>query len=1377
MSDSFDEDPDSAQPTPPNKDENFLVVGLGASAGGVQALRDFFSHVPANTGMAYVVILHLSPDHDSQLAEVLQNGAVLPVTKVDRRVRVEPDHVYVIPPDKSLEIKDGHLEVKDVTSSEVRRAPVDIFFRTLAQSHGQRAVSVVLSGTGANGSMGMKRIKEMGGLCIVQDPREAEYDDMPRHSLATGLVDYVLPVAEIPAQIIAYREQLKRIRIPEPPQDTAKEELEALRDIFMQLRVRTGHDFSNYKRATVMRRIARRIGVHELPDLVAYSQFMRDSPAEAAALLRDLLISVTNFFRDSDAFAALEREIIPKLFEGKTTDDQVRVWVAGCATGEEAYTVTMLLSEYAATLPIAPQIQVFATDIDEDAIATARDGFYTINDAADVPPERLSRHFVVEHDGYRVRREIRERVLFAVHNIIKDPPFAHLDLATCRNFLIYLNRTAQRRVMDVLHFALNPGGYLMLGNSESIDGAGDLFSVVDKEHRIYQGRAIETRLIFPVPDGGLITRLGKLPEVRSGREPQPALRSTYSQLHQRLLERYAPPSIVVNEDYDILHISEHAGKFLQIQGGELSTNLLMLVRPELRLELRAALYQAAHKKADTESHAVAIEVNDETKSIHVRVRPVLSEEDRARGFFLVLFEETTAPAEQTTIAVTDQDEPLARRLEEELLEVKTQLRATIEHHELQREELKASNEELQAMNEEMRSAAEELETSKEELQSINEELTTVNQELKIKIEELGHSNDDLRNLMNSTKIGTVFLNRELRIKLFTPQTRQIFNFIPADVGRGLSDITSKFDHDHLIDDAQRVLEKLQPLERTVRTKDGQSFLMQISPYRTLDDRIDGVVLTFLDITERDRAETATRQSEEQFRRAIEDAPIPVIMHAEDGTVLQISRTWTELTGYTLADVPTFDAWLTHAYGEGANEVRNHMHEMFKEERRSVNIEFPIRTRNHEVRYWIFSTWSPGTLRDGRRFVIGMAVDITERKRVEESLRESDTRLRLMMDSAEDYAIMVLDAGGHIEMWNSGAEHTFGYTAAEVMGQYIDIIFTPEDRRRQTPLAEMETAREKGRAADERWHIKKDGTRFYVSGVLTPLHDHKGVVTGYVKIARDLTQQRRTEEELRRINDELEVRVRERTFELARANESLRDEISERIQTERDRVRLLRQIVRAQEDERRRIARDIHDQVGQQMTALRLNLAAIDQGYGGDGEIREKLNQTKAIAERLDADVDFLAWELRPAALDDIGVAEAMDSFVRQWSRYSGVEAQFHTTGLDRERLSPETETNLYRIMQEALNNTMKYAQASRVDVLLERRDSQVVLIVEDNGAGFNPNAEIGDEDHKGMGLVGMRERAALVGGTLQIESRPKKGTTIFVRVPAMFSEDEAENAS
>jgi two-component system CheB/CheR fusion protein len=1236
-------------------------------------------------------------------------------------------------------------------------------------------VSVVLSGTGANGSMGMKRVKERGGLCIVQDPEEAEYDDMPRNSLATGLVDYVLPVAEIPKRIIAYREQLKLIQVSDEPPEQNEVDANALRDIFTQLRVRTGHDFSNYKRPTVMRRIARRIGVNNLPNLAAYSQFMHDRPEEANALLKDLLISVTNFFRDAEALEELEREIVPKLFAGKTAEDQVRVWVVGCATGEEAYTIAMILYDYAANLASPPQIQIFATDIDEDAIATARDGFYNLSEAADVPIERLTQHFVrVETGGYRVRPEIRERVLFAVHNIIKDPPFAHLDLAMCRNLLIYLNSTAQRRVLEVLHFAVSPAGYLMLGASESIDGAADLYSLINKEQRIYQGRAVETRLMFPAPDTMWSTRLGTLPRIPRMPASHAAPRVTYAQLHHRLLEHYAAPSVVINEDYDILHLSDNAGQFMQIKGGEPSNNLLLLVRPELRLELRSALYQARHNKAEVKSRAVSIQ--NGSRTISLRVKPVLNEEDSARGFFLVLFEQAAeSPPEDHAepIVTSDNEDPFARRLEEELLEVREQLTATLEQHELQREELKASNEELEAMNEEMRAAAEELETSKEELQSINEELTTVNQELKIKIDELGHTNDDLRNLMNSTRIGTVFLDREMRIKLFTPRVRDVFNLIPADVGRGLSDITSNLDDDRLIEDAQTVLESLQGIERAVRTKDGHTFLMQISPYRTTEDRIDGVVVAFTDITDRDRAEQAVRQSEEQFRRSIEDAPIPMIMQAEDGEVLQISRTWTELTGYTRNDVRNFESWLTQAYGEGAEQVRNHVHEIFKGERKTLNVEFPIHTRAGKVRRWSFSASSPGTLRDGRRFIVGMASDITDRKQAEDALRKFNEGGRLMMETIEDYAVITSDVEGRIETWSVGAERFFGYPEEEAIGQSGSIIFTPEDREKGADLQEMQTAREVGRASDERWHLRKDGTRVYVSGALYAMRDADGTLTGYTKIARDLTERVRAEEELRRAHDELEVRVRERTFELAKANESLRDEISERMRTEKERFRLLRQIVRAQEDERRRIARDIHDHLGQQMTALRLNLAGLDETYGNDEEAGRKLEQTKAIAERLDADVDFLAWELRPAALDDIGLAEAVSNYVTQWSKHSGVEAQFHTTGMENERLSPETETNLYRIAQEALNNTLKYAQAKRADVLLERRGEHVVLIVEDDGVGFDPKLA---ETDQGLGLIGMRERAVLVGGSLEIESKPNQGTTIFARVPVRSLEEEADKA-
>jgi two-component system CheB/CheR fusion protein len=1227
-------------------DEDFLVVGLGASAGGIKAFKEFFANVPPDSGMAYVVILHLSPDHESHLAEVLQVATEMPVTQVMGAVRIEPNHVYVIPPNQSLAIDDGHLAVSDIKRIEERRAPVDIFFRTLAESKNSRAVCVILSGTGADGSMGMKRVKEHGGVCIVQEPTEAEYEDMPRNSIATGLVDFVLPIAEIPRKIIAYRERLRSARDP-VSLDNPETVEQALRDIFTHLRVRTGHDFTNYKRATVLRRIERRINVNELHDMQDYARFMRKHPEEAQALLKDLLISVTNFFRDCESFEALERGFIRRLFEGKDATQQVRVWVAGCATGEEAYTMGMLLLECAEGLTNAPAVQVFATDIDERAIAHAREGFYALNDAADVSPERLRRFFIKEADGYRVRRELREVVLFAHHNLIKDPPFSHLDMVSCRNLLIYLNRAAQERVMQVFHFALNPGGFLFLGTSESVDGSTELFLAVDKDAHVYQSRPLTVRLPIPIPDQFSVAQRTEFRRESPMPDSRLLERLSYAELHQRLVEQYMPPSVVVNEEYEVVHLSESAGRYMQVTGGEPSHSLLKMVRPELRVELRVALYQAVQNRSSVEARGVAVPLDDRTQLVNLLVRPVFGESDPARGFILVVFEDASEGAERTDPPAPEMVsavEPAARQLEDELMRVKAQLRSTVEQYETQTEELKASNEELQAMNEELRSTAEELETSKEELQSVNEELTTVNQELKIKIEELSQANDDFRNLMNSTDIGTVFLDRHLHLKLFTPRARDIFNLLPADVGRPLSDITSHLADADLRADLERVLDTLQPIQREVSTPEGRWYLMHILPYRTVQNRIEGVIITFL--------------------------------------------------------------------------------------------------------------------------------DITRRKEAEGQLRFSEERLRLLLESVTDYSIIIQDKEGLIELWNPGAERMFGYTAAEAIGQSIELIFTPEDREHGAHLAEMRTARERGVAQDERWHLRKDGSRFYVSGVLTLLR-HTGLI-GYAKIARDLTESKRAEEELRRAHEELEQRVEKRTRELAWANEALRVENAERMQIEKARLRLLRQLVRTQEDERRRIAREIHDHLGQQSTALRLNLEALKEQCTDYGELCEPIAQTQEIAARLDADIDFLAWELRPAALDDLGLAAALANFVREWSKHFGIPADFHTTGMDTERPSPEAETNLYRIGQEALNNIFKHAQASRADVLLERRDGSVVLIIEDDGVGFDSN--IKTETDRGLGLLGMGERAALIGGTLEIESSPGGGTTVFARVPLAAIEEGAVEA-
>src|SRR5262245_13522559 len=838
----------------------FLIVGIGASAGGIRAFKEFFENVPADSGIAYVLVLHLSPEHESHLAEVLQVSAAIPVIEVRDRVLVEPNHVYVISPDVSMTLLDGHLAASEITRIEERRAPVDVFFRTLADAHGAYSVCVVLSGTGANGSMGLKRVKERGGICLVQDPEEADYPDMPRHAIATELVDQVLPVAEMPARILAYRDRLGTVRIPEEPGERVETDERALREIFARVRTRTGHDFTNYKRATVLRRIERRIGVHQLTDLPSYAHFIHERPEEASALLKDLLISVTSFFRDPESFAALERTVLPRIFANKGEDDQVRVWVAGCATGEEAYSIAMLLTEFGANVPGGPSLQVFATDIDEAAVGVAREGLYTLNDAADVSPERLRRFFSKEGERYRVRKEIREIVLFAHHNLIKYPPFSHLDMVSCRTLLIYLNRAAQNRVVEVLHFALTPNGYLLLGSSESVDGGGDLFATVDKSTHLFQSRPVPAR--FSVPLIAASPRLKEAPAGERASEVRVRERQAYPDLHQRLLEQYASPSLVVNEEHDIVHISEKAGRYLQFGGGEPSQNVLRTVRPEMRLELRTALYQAAQNRTNVEARGLKVRIDERQVLVDVFVKPVLRADDPARGFFLIIFNESDESGDVTTAEASTSvstTEP-ARQLEEEVIRLKAQLRATIEQHETQAEELKASNEELQAINEELRSATEELETSKEELQSVNEELRTVNQELKVKIEEQSQANNDIQNLVNSTDIGTIFLDRSSRIKLFTPRARDIFSLIPSDRGRPLSDINSHLLNADLQADIDKVLYDLERIEREVQTKDGRWQMMRMAPYRTYDERIDGVVITFVDVTER-------RASEQQLRDA------------------------------------------------------------------------------------------------------------------------------------------------------------------------------------------------------------------------------------------------------------------------------------------------------------------------------------------------------------------------------------------------------------------------------------------------------------------------------------------------------------------------------
>ncbi len=821
-------------------------MAIGASAGGLKALQDLVGAIPADSGRAYVVIMHLDPDRESRIAELLQDRASIPVSQVGKPTVVEADHIYVIPPDRDLEMGDGVIGVRE-RGERADRAPVDLFFRTLAEAYGPEAVGVVLSGTGSDGAAGVRSIREAGGITVAQSPGEADYEGMPASAIATGLVDLILPSSRIPTEL----HRLERRPPPVVSAGNGGDVEEELAPVFAALRGGTGHDFSMYKRSTLLRRLERRLLFNGLDTLAEYVTLLRSSQAERQALLRDLLISVSSFFRDPEAFDGLAKAV-PGLFEGKGPADTVRIWVVGCASAEEVYSIAMILAEHAATLLDPPAIQMFATDIDERGYAWGREGLYSSAAVASVEPERLRRFFTKEPGGYRVSKSLRELVLFAVHNVLRDPPFARIDLVSCRNLFIYLQPEAQQQALETLHYALNPEGLLFLGASESAGGDGLFTAFGPPVHRIFR------RSLVP----GRMPRLSAVDPVArtsagtgAAAEDRPDAFS-YGAVHMHMLEEYAEPSAVVDERWEVVHLSAGVGRFLRLREGEPSRRILDLTTADLRTALRTGLHQAFTKGTAT----TRVVRSDGDGQVRVRVRPG-SPSGMGSRFALLLFGDVDgAPTAVPAEADAGADRSDARDLEEELWQTREQLEATSASYDHTVAELQAVNEELRSINEEQKAAAEELETSREEIQSINEELTTINQEHQGTIEELKHTNGDLQNLIESTEIGTIFLDRAMRIRRFTPAAAALFNFVVTDHGRPFAHITHRLAYPDLVADVTHVLESLERIEREVISESGASYIVRMNPYRSLDGKVDGAVLTFFD-------HTARRAIEDELREA------------------------------------------------------------------------------------------------------------------------------------------------------------------------------------------------------------------------------------------------------------------------------------------------------------------------------------------------------------------------------------------------------------------------------------------------------------------------------------------------------------------------------
>jgi two-component system CheB/CheR fusion protein len=867
MSDSDNEAFQKSEPVEsrdPRTNSEYLVVALGASAGGLEALEEFFSELPSDTGMAFVVVTHLAPGRVSLLPELLGRFSRMPVVKIEEGTNLEPDHVYVPPAGVTLGLLNGRLHLFEPAADGPKPLPIDFFFRCLAQDHKERSVGIVLSGTGTDGTLGLKEIKAVSGLTMAQDEATARYPGMP-HSASTSIdLDYVLPPREMAAQLIAYARGPAR-RVLGVRAEADLEVSDVMSRIFVLLRNRTGHDFSHYKTTTTARRIARRMNVHQIETPKEYLRFVQVNPPELDQLFRELLIGVTSFFRDADAFEALDVLGLRSILANRPESYVVRCWVAGCSTGEEAYSIAMLIREHLETAGVHHGVQIFATDLDPESVDFARSGLYPASIQTDVSPKRLERFFVEEDGHYRIKKDVREMVVFATQDVVEDPPFTKLDLLVCRNLLIYLNSEVQKRLIPVFHYSLRPNGVLFLGSSETIGGSSSLFEPLDKKWKVFKRREVPAgTYVAEVPAYGpeMLERETSV-ALPPGRRVEPGL----GQVAERaLLQHLVPPSVIMHQTGEIVHIQGRTGLYLEPPSGpQQNPNIYNMAREGLQLELTLAVRQAANNLSEVVHRGVRVKANGDFTRVTLRVKQ-LNAPDVLRGLFLVSFE-TPEPMEAGPHSAAleggnGSESGRVQELERELMQAKEVHQTTIEELETANEELKSANEELQSMNEELQSANEELETSKEEMQSLNEELQTVNAELQGKVEELSRANDDMKNLLNATDIATVFLDNRLNIKRYTEQAKRVIRLIPSDVSRPIGDLVSNLRYSTLTEDAQEVLRTLVFKEAEVQSEDGSWYLMRILPYRTMENVIDGLVVTFVNVTK-------VRGLQEQTRRLLD----------------------------------------------------------------------------------------------------------------------------------------------------------------------------------------------------------------------------------------------------------------------------------------------------------------------------------------------------------------------------------------------------------------------------------------------------------------------------------------------------------------------------
>jgi len=1227
--------------TSPPRGNPFPVVGIGASAGGLEAFSQLLAALPADTGMAFVLVQHLDPSHESLLPELLAPRCNMPVLTVRDGIKIEPNNVYVIPPNSSMELTDGVLSL--AAREPGLHLPIDTFFRSLARVQGSRAIGIVLSGNASDGSLGVRAIKAECGLTFAQNEDSARFGGMPRNAAATGAVDYILSPEAIARELntIAHHPYLIPSRRGDSSSETLPEGDGELRRIFALLHNSSRVDFSRYKPTTVRRRVGRRMMVLRLDTLREYARHIEHHPEELRELYRDLLISVTSFFRDPATYASLAKLMAKQLEKRKSNEEPVRVWVPGCSTGEEVYSLAICVFELLGELQLTLPVQLFGTDISDTALDRARRGLYPAAIEEDVEPERLRRFFSKVDSGYQINKAVRESCVFARHDVTKDPPFSNLDLVSCRNLLIYLDQTAQRHVLPVFHYALKPDGLLMLGTAESTAAVPELFDVLDAQCKIYARKATAPRLPLDVHMGGPAGEMvfASPGAMSSGLEVQ-------KRLDRVIQSKYSPDAVLITAEFNILQFRGHTSRYLEPSPGPASLNVLRMAKESLVLPLRRAVQRATDTNGAVRESA-EFESNGTTTRITLEVTPIAGVEVNDRYFLVVFIRDRVTrnleDAELVTAQLVPVDEQVAG-VRRELADAREYIANLTEQYEAHSEELRAANEEARSSNEELQSTNEELRTTKEELQSANEELTTVNEELQSRNYELNATNSDLKNLLGSVTIPILMVDSDLRVRRFNTSAAKLLDLSPVDIGRPVGHLRGRIETPRLEEQVKGVIDTLHAHSEEMQDIEGCWHLLNIRPYRTVDDRIAGAVITLQDIDPLKRGLKAAEEARDYAEGMIETVREPLVVIDSDLRVQRATKAFydaflvsrDETEGRHLYDLgngqwnqpalreaignalfrsqPFHDFEIDHEFphiGPRAMRLNGRRIPFPHSEKRMLLLSIEDVTERREIaeiRFQrLFETAKDGiivvdvetqSVRDvnpyfleftgyGREDFVGRSVkecgeklglsqlsdaieitlrsevvryqdllkprdrgvvavdvvgnryevgsqpviqfnirDVSVREQALRALRESEQRFRLFVESVHDYALFQTDRQGKILSWNTGAERLLGWKEKEAVGQSSALVFTPEDVAKGAPNDELETARKSGRAEDERWHLRKDGTRFFASGVLTQVCDENNQLVGFAKVMRDVTVRREQEEQLRRSLEQKDTLVRE-----------------------------------------------------------------------------------------------------------------------------------------------------------------------------------------------------------------------------------------------------------